>query len=164
MSEQREDQFKLTKADYDRWQTASKGTFWDHLGCVVEEATLTKVVISLQIEYHHLNLIGILHGGVHATLLDSAMGLMAMVGRPTANVVTVNLNVNYVASVGEGKVIVTAEPVHSSRKLVTVQAYARTEKGDLLAFGTGTFRVKDLVDLNEREKETRDGGEADGND
>lgn len=141
------EQNQITQADYDRWQNASKGTFWDHLGCEIVDVSAEKTVISLQIERQHLNLIGILHGGVHATMLDSAMGLMAMIARPTADVVTVNLNVNYVASIGEGKVIVTAEPVHSSRKLVTMQAYARKENGELLAFGTGTFRV-----IKEREE------------
>jgi len=153
------EEFQLTQADYDRWQEASRGTFWDHLGCAIEDVSAKKVVVSLQIERHHLNLIGILHGGVHATMLDSAMGLMAMIQRPKADVVTVNLNVNYVASVGEGKIIVTAEPVHSSRKLITAQAFARKENGDLLAFGTGTFRV---IDRKTGETEDREGGAAGG--
>lgn len=131
----------ISNADYERWVQASKGTFWEHLGCEIISASLKQVVIHVRIEKHHLNLIGILHGGVHASMLDSAMGLMAMLPRPTVDVVTVNLNVNYVASIGEGSVIVTAEPVHSSRKLVTMQAYARRDSGELLAFGTGTFRV-----------------------
>ncbi|MEI0737597.1 PaaI family thioesterase [Paenibacillus sp. JTLBN-2024] len=61
--------------------------------------------------------------------------------RPEANVVTVGLNMNYVAPTSEGRVLVTAELIHSSRKLITAQAFARKENGDLLAFGTGTFRV-----------------------
>ncbi|OZB95514.1 thioesterase [Paenibacillus sp. XY044] len=120
---------------------AAKHTFWDFIGCELVEHKGDQVVVAFDILPHHLNLIGIVHGGMHASAIDSAMGILVMLARPEANVVTVNLNMNYVASTGEGRVIVTAEMIHSSRKLITAQAYARKENGDLLAFGTGTFRV-----------------------
>jgi uncharacterized protein (TIGR00369 family) len=130
----------------ERWRKKAESTFWGLVGCEFEELTEKQITVSLDIQPHHLNLIGIVHGGVHATMIDSAMGLMAMVGRPQDNVVTTNLNMNYVAPTGKGKMIVTAEIVHMSRKMVTTQAYARNENGDLLAFGTGTFRVIDKQD------------------
>ncbi|MET3848975.1 PaaI family thioesterase [Paenibacillus sp. OAE614] len=122
-------------------ENAAKHTFWDFIGCELVELKGDQVVVAFDILPHHLNLIGIVHGGMHASAIDSAMGILIMLARPEANVVTVNLNMNYVASTGEGRVIVTAEIIHSSRKLITAQAYARKENGDLLAFGTGTFRV-----------------------
>ncbi|TJY42950.1 PaaI family thioesterase [Cohnella pontilimi] len=130
----------------ERWQKKAESTFWGLLGCEFVELTEKQITVSLDIKPHHLNLIGILHGGVHATLIDSAMGLMAMVARPQDSVVTTNLNLNYVAPTGKGKIIVTAEIVHISRKMVTTQAYARNDNGDLLAFGTGTFRVIEKQD------------------
>jgi uncharacterized protein (TIGR00369 family) len=135
-----------THPELERWRKKAESTFWGLLGCEFEKLTDTQLTVSLDIKPHHLNLIGILHGGVHATMIDSAMGLMAMVARPQDNVVTTNLNLNYVAPTGKGRILVTAEIVHISRKMITTQAYARTENGDLLAFGTGTFRVIDKVD------------------
>ncbi|MGG1313253.1 MULTISPECIES: PaaI family thioesterase [Cohnella] len=125
----------------EQWRQAAAGTFWDVLGCEIESATDSRVVVTLDIRPHHLNLIGIVHGGVYATLVDSAMGLLAMIAKPEANVVTTNLHMNFVAQAREGKLIVTAEPLHISGKSVTAQAFARTESGTLCAFGTGTFRV-----------------------
>ncbi|GAA0392982.1 PaaI family thioesterase [Paenibacillus motobuensis] len=119
----------------------AKGTFWDYLGSQVETVNERQVVVTLEIQPHHHNMIGIVHGGVHATLLDSAMGLLAMVNRPNCNVVTTNLNMNYVAKSSTGKMIVTAELIHSSRTMITAHAFARMDNGDLCAFGTGTFRV-----------------------
>lgn len=119
----------------------AKGTFWDYLGSQVEIVNERQVVVTLEIKPHHHNMIGIVHGGVHATLLDSAMGLLAMVNRPNCNVVTTNLNINYVAKSSIGKMIVTAELVHSSRTMITAHAFARMDNSDLCAFGTGTFRV-----------------------
>ncbi|WP_068615998.1 PaaI family thioesterase [Paenibacillus tuaregi] len=127
----------------ERLARAAQNTFWDYLGCRIDELDDTRAVVSFDIQPHHLNLMGILHGGVHASVIDSAMGLVLMLARPESSVVTINLNMNYVASTSEGRVIVTARIIHSTRKLMTAEAYAHKENGDLLAFGTGTFRVLD---------------------
>ncbi|MDR0267423.1 PaaI family thioesterase [Paenibacillus sp.] len=128
-------------SDLERMVEAAKDSFWDYIGCEIIEVNEKEVVVGFDILPHHLNPIGILHGGMHASAMDSAMGIIAMLSRPDVNVVTVGLNMNYVAPVSEGRVLVSAQMVHSSRKLMTTQAYARKENGDLLAFGTGTFRV-----------------------
>ncbi|MFD3257028.1 PaaI family thioesterase [Paenibacillus lentus] len=127
----------------EKWNAMAKNTFWDYLGCQIAEIREGKVVVTLDIQPHHLNLIGIVHGGVHATLIDSAMGLVAMLARPRDSVVTTNLSMNYVAKAERGRIEVTAEIVHSSRKSISTQAYARMQNGELCAFGTGTFRVID---------------------
>lgn len=120
---------------------AAEHTFWGYLGCVLDRIDERQVVVSLTILPHHLNLLGILHGGVHATLIDSAMGIAAMAARPNESVVTTNLNMHYVAPVSEGKITVTANLMHMSRKMITTQGEVRTEDGELCAFGTGTFRI-----------------------
>lgn len=130
-------------SNLERLEKAARNTFWDYLGCEIDELDDQRAVVSFDIQPHHLNLIGILHGGVHAAVIDSAMGLILMLARPESSIVTINLNINYVAPVHEGRVIVTAKIIHSTRKLMTAEAYARKEDGDLLAFGTGTFRVLD---------------------
>ena len=127
----------------DRLRKAAKGTFWDYLGATLDLCSPEQVVVSLDIRPHHLNFLGILHGGVYAALIDSAMGLAAMAAKPGDSVVTTNLNLHFVAPVEQGIVRVYAEVVHVSRKSVTTQAYARNGSGGLCAFGTGTFRVVD---------------------
>ncbi len=129
-------------SDIQRLEESSRGTFWDHLGAKLESLSPEGVVVTLDIQPHHLNLIGILHGGVHATLIDSAMGLAAMARKPGESVVTTNLYLHYLAPVNLGTLRVTAEVVHSSRKMVTTQARAYNESGDLCALGTGTFRIR----------------------
>jgi uncharacterized protein (TIGR00369 family) len=127
-------------------QQLAENTFWGLLGGQLIEWNEKQAVVSLDIKPHHLNLIGILHGGVHASLIDSAMGLMAMRAKPESNIVTSNLNLIYVAPIVEGRLVVTAEVLHSTGKTITTQAYAKTETGDLCAFGTGSFRVIDKRD------------------
>ncbi|QTH41794.1 PaaI family thioesterase [Cohnella sp. LGH] len=125
----------------EQWKAKAESTFWGWVGCSFERVDERRTVVSLDIEPRHLNLIGILHGGVHATMIDSAMGLAAMLARPEAAVVTTHLNMNYVAPVREGRIFVEAEIAHMSRITVTTQARVRTADGELLAFGNGTFRV-----------------------
>lgn len=126
----------------------AENTFWTFIGCELDEFKDNHVVVRVRIQPHHLNLIGILHGGVHAMLIDSAMGLVAMTAKPEESVVTSTLNLNYVAPIETGSLIVTAEILHISRKMVTTQAFARNDAGELCAFGTGTYRII--------EKKTRD--------
>ncbi len=76
---------------------AAKHTFWDYLGCSLESLSDNKVVVTLDIKPHHLNLMGIVHGGVTSSLLDNAMGIAVMAARPNDQCVTTNLNVHFVS-------------------------------------------------------------------
>ncbi|MBB6637855.1 PaaI family thioesterase [Cohnella thailandensis] len=123
------------------WEELGKSTFWGLLGCEFERLEEKAAVISLTIEPKHLNMLGIVHGGVHATLIDCAMGLAVMRENPYENSVTTNLNLHYIAPAREGRVIATAEIVTRTRKTVHTIARVHDEAGELLAFGTGSFRI-----------------------
>lgn len=132
------------KDSLQRLAEAARGTFWEYLGCRFVARTASRIEIALDVQDHHLNLLGILHGGVHAAVLDNAMGLAAMSARPGYKVVTTNLNIHYLAPVGKSPLSVTAEVIHLSRKLITVSGTVRTagtEHDLLLACGTGSFRI-----------------------
>ncbi|MCR8843419.1 PaaI family thioesterase [Paenibacillus sp. SC116] len=119
----------------------ARGTFWDFIGCEVIEASTAKVVLKLKVQPHHLNVIGIVHGGVLASLLDNAMGLATMLLRPHENTVTSNLNVNFVAPMKAEELVVTAEVIHQSGRSLTCTGKVESSSGVLGTIGTGTFRV-----------------------
>jgi len=133
----------FSEEELQRLSKVSEGTFWEYLGCELEEATLEKVVVSIDIQPHHLNMVRILHGGVHASLMDSAMGFISTMHRPGQETVTIQLNVNYLAALKEGKITVEAEVVHASRKMINTGAKVIDQDGRLLATGTAIFRVID---------------------
>ncbi|MEF3311052.1 PaaI family thioesterase [Paenibacillus sp. GYB004] len=122
-------------------EEAARGTFWDDIGCVLEFVAPGKTIVSLEVQSRHLNGIGILHGGVHASLLDNAMGITAIVARPGEKVVTTNLNLHYLSPLRPGKVTVTAELIHQSRKILTVQGKIEDAQGNLGSWGVGSFRA-----------------------
>lgn len=122
-------------------EQAAKGTFWEDLGCTLELVEPGKTVISLTAASRHMNGIGILHGGVHAALLDQAMGIVAMAARPNDKVVTTHLNVHYLTPLSPGKVTATAELIYQSRKMITVRGKVEDSFGRIGSWGSGSFRV-----------------------
>ncbi|MVP02513.1 hotdog fold thioesterase [Paenibacillus sp. N10] len=135
------EQESLLHPRYQEMIDQAKDTFWDYLGCELLEASTEKVVIRLNAQQHHLNLIGIVHGGVTSSLLDNAMGIVLMLARPDEKIVTTNLNVQFVAPMQPGELIVTAELVHQTRKMLTASGRVTDAQGRLGTLGTGTFRV-----------------------
>jgi len=119
----------------------AESTFWGYLGCKLEKLEQGKVEISLDAGKQHLNPIGLVHGGVLASLLDNAMGIAVMLVRPNDKTVTTNLNIHYVSTLYEGKLRVTAEVLHQSRKMLTTTGTVWDAEGKIATIGTGTFRV-----------------------
>ena len=75
-------------------------TFSRHIGAKVEEVEPGRSVITIDVKDIHLNGAGTLHGGVYASLIDTAMGLsvLALVGVRTA---TIEMNVHFLGAVSE---------------------------------------------------------------
>lgn len=118
----------------------AESTFWGYVGCELVEVGDQSVEVKLNVAPHHLNLMGILHGGVHATMLDSAMGLLAMIYFPENKIVTTNLNIHYVAPVKGDVVTVRARFIHQSNSIMTTEGYLKNGEGELCAFATASFK------------------------
>lgn len=127
--------------DLEAMAAQAKGTFWTHLGAELVELTDERVIADLAIQPHHLNMAGILHGGVSTSLLDSIMGLLVMAKRPLETVLTTNLNVHFTAPVSSGRIRTTATIVHSGTRSYTAEGRVFDDVGNLCVFATGTFRA-----------------------
>jgi uncharacterized protein (TIGR00369 family) len=115
-------------------------TFSRHIGAKVEEVEPGRSVIYIDVDEVHLNGAGTLHGGVYASLIDNAMGLsvLSLVGVRTA---TIQMNVHFLGAVGEGRITCESEVVHRTRRTATAEAKVHDADGNLVALGTGAFRV-----------------------
>ena len=121
---------------------AAEPTFWGYLGCEFVSMKDNIITIALDAKPHHLNPIGMVHGGVTIFLAGHRDGdCCDDRARPEEKVVTTNLNVHFVAPLYEGRLLVTAELVHQSRKMITTQGRVVDREGNLGTMGTGTFRV-----------------------
>lgn len=118
-----------------------QASFWGYLGCEYVHADEQGATIRLKVQPHHLNTIGIVHGGVLSSLLDNAMGIAACIYKQEPHVVTGNLNVNFVQPMKGGILKVHAHVVHATRRLLTLQGSVSNEHGELGTIATGTFHV-----------------------
>lgn len=113
-----------------------------------------KVSFEMDIEGLHLRTLGILHGGVTATLMDTALGFAAGTLAPSAHhVVTVQLSLNYIRPGWKGeRLIATGSVHHAGQQTAVSRGEIRTSEGVLVAMGTGTFMFIPRPDGSEMDK------------
>jgi uncharacterized protein (TIGR00369 family) len=91
-----------------------------------------------------LNPIGTIHGGWHATLLDSVMACAIQTTFPAGKTyTTVEMKLNYVRGVlpTTGRVIAEGRVVHPGNRIATSEGKLLSTEGKLLAHGTETCAI-----------------------
>jgi len=94
-------------------------------------------------EYHY-NPIGVVHGGLAATLLDSAMGCAVHSMLPAgAGYTTLEIKVNFIRAITAetGRVRCEANVVHSGARTATAEGRIVDEAGRLYSHGTTTCLI-----------------------
>ncbi len=124
--------------------------FFRLLGIELAEATHDRATLALDFRADLTQPTGILHGGLHTILIDSAIAqaLLTTV-RPGCSVVTVHLDTSYLAPVRAGRVVAAAEVVRKGRRIAHGQAVVRDEHGEVVARGWGVFAVTGEVAADE---------------
>jgi uncharacterized protein (TIGR00369 family) len=83
---------------------------------------------------------GVLHGGVTATIIDTAMALAVRTHLEDHEfTTTVNLTVHYLRPHKTGPVICVARCVKAGKRMFTVSADVSDENGNLIATGLSTY-------------------------
>jgi uncharacterized protein (TIGR00369 family) len=115
------------------------------LGFSVGEVERGRVVFVMEPQEKHYNPIGMVHGGVTATLLDTVMGCAVHSTLPQGvGYSTLDISVRYLrpVTVATGTVVATGNLVHSGRRTATAEARLVDEStGQLLATATSTLLV-----------------------
>ncbi|MGE5226271.1 MAG: PaaI family thioesterase [Planctomycetaceae bacterium] len=78
------------------------------------------------------------HGGVAATLLDSAL-TFALIAATDRDWSTVDLRVDYLRPVGIGDVMTSARAIHAGRRVGRAEGELRDAAGAVCARAVGTF-------------------------
>lgn len=104
-----------------------------------------EISIVLEVQEKHLQALGVAHGGVIASVLDSAIGLninKELVAKKKV-AVTSQLNVHYLKPVLPGKIKATARPLYIGSKVAVGFGELKDENGDILAVATATFYIRE---------------------
>jgi len=115
------------------------------LGMRLVDISPNEAVVEIEMHEDLQQPSGVLHGGVTATLIDTAMAFAVRTyltdTEPTA---TIDLTIHYLRPHLEGKAICTARVVRPGKRIFTVSADVHNEAGKLIATGLSTYtRLED---------------------
>src|SRR2546430_664816 len=104
------------------------------LGFVLKEIEPGRAVLEMEVDERHHNPMGTLHGGVYCDLADAAMGYAyaATLGEGES-FTTVELKINFLRAVRQGKLTAEAKVVKAGSALGYVECEVKDEEGRLLA-------------------------------
>jgi uncharacterized protein (TIGR00369 family) len=114
------------------------------LGMSLAEVEDGRAVFTLEPDERMLNPIGSVHGGIAATLLDSAMGCAIHTTlAPGSGYTTAQLNLHYLRAMQPGMGVVRAvgTVLHRGRTQSTAEGRLLDDRGRLLAHGTTTCLI-----------------------
>ena len=100
-------------------------------------------VVGLELEPRHLNIGGIVHGGVLGSLLDTAMArsyFMAETGE-TLSAATLEMKINFLGSAKSGTLTARARVVDRTKRTAYVEGRVERDDGRVIARATATMMV-----------------------
>jgi uncharacterized protein (TIGR00369 family) len=114
------------------------------LGLQLDEVEKGRTLFSMTADEMHENPMGTMHGGIVATLVDTAMGCAVSSLLPAAaGFTTLELKINYVRAITQttGRVFAQGSVVHSGGRVATTDARVYDERGTLYAHATSTCLI-----------------------
>ena len=127
-----------------RFADGPRSTLGALLGMEADLIEPGHVVFTFEASEHFTNPFGTVHGGIIATVLDSAMGMAALTVLPDGtNAPTLGLEVKYLRPVATDAGLLRADGVvvHAGRRVVTAEGRLLDAAGALLATATTTCLV-----------------------
>lgn len=118
-------------------------TFDDRVGLVLDLVSPTRTEAHLDIEPHHHQPYGIVHGGVHATIVESlaSVGAAANVADRGVVVVGVSNHTDFIRACRDGRLTAVATPIHPGRTQQLWLVEITREDGKLAARGEVRLQV-----------------------
>ncbi|WP_420569184.1 PaaI family thioesterase [Thalassovita sp.] len=122
-----------------------------HLGFEIVDWQTDYARVELPMYPHLMNRYGIPHGGVYATILDTAMGFSGCyTGDRDAKklAMTLSLNVNYEGQAKGNRLICEGRKTGGGAKTYFTSGLVTDDLGTRIASGTGVFRVRSTTRID----------------
>ncbi len=120
----------------------NKGPFFKHMSMRVTELGIGYSKVVAEIGEEHMNSFGALHGGVYASVIDTAAYWSAYCDLPEEQgLVTIDLKVDFLAPVLDQMVIVTGKKVKAGKTIYLTEAQMSNQSGKVIAHGTSKLMV-----------------------
>lgn len=137
----------LEKQRLNEIQGMNKGTLMELVDIRYISFSGDSIVAEMPVSQKLKQPFGLLHGGMNAVLSETLGSLLSMLqykkeDKKTA--VGVNINVNHLKAVKEGKVIATANFLKKGRNIHFVEIEIKNDKGEITSYATMTNKIIDL--------------------
>ena len=100
------------------------------------------MVVGMRVSKRHLQVHGVVHGGILAALADTAGGMAVYLRLPPrSRVATVEMKINYLEAVARGEVVAEAEIVRLGRNLAVVDCDLFDDTRRIVAKALMTFAI-----------------------
>lgn len=112
----------------------------------------SEAVIELALEPRHLNLGGVIHGGVLTSLLDIVLaqaGTYCPYPGRMRKAITLSLTTTFTGQCSGGVIRVTGRKRAGGTRIFNSTGEVHDDQGNLLAIGEGTFRIRSGSDKPE---------------
>lgn len=123
-------------------ETVNTSPFPRHLRMKLVSVALDRATVKLETGQCHLQPFGIVHGGVMATLIDTATFWSVFLRLPEdAGLVNIDLKLNYLKSIASGTMTAEGRCIRAGRSINYAEASIKDSRGNLIAHGTSTLMV-----------------------
>lgn len=124
------------------YQAVNSSAYPSHMLMRLVLVERDRSLAELDIASCHLQPFGIVHGGVIATLIDTATFWAGFSTIPEdSGLVNIDLKLNYLATARSGKLVAEGRTIRSGRTIAYAEAKVSGEDGGLIAHGTSTLMV-----------------------
>jgi uncharacterized protein (TIGR00369 family) len=122
-------------------------------GFVLAEAEPGRVVLRMRVDKRHMQVHGVVHGGVLAALADTAGGLASYMACPRGTrVATIEMKINYLESVEGGIVEAEARVIRRGRHIAVVDCDVRDDHRRLVGKALMTFFVGPFMENRKKRR------------
>jgi uncharacterized protein (TIGR00369 family) len=111
------------------------------LGFRVARVYRDGLTMEMEVKQELYNIVGTLHGGATATLIDAAAGVALIGHLGGRKVTTVELKVNYLRPAAEGKIRARARFVKVGKTLAVISCEVKDPHGHLMATALVTYML-----------------------
>ncbi|WXG41186.1 MAG: PaaI family thioesterase [Candidatus Freyarchaeum deiterrae] len=115
--------------------------FYDYLGMEVVDVRNCYAKLRIPWRKELLQVQGLIHGGVLATLCDSAVGVALLTSLDPEDItVTIELNVNYLLPVRAGEIVAEGRILHRGRRTALGDVEVMNE-GNIVCHSSATYMI-----------------------
>jgi acyl-CoA thioesterase len=98
--------------------------------------------IKIEVRKRVTHQLGFAHGGVSASLIDSAVGLaLCTMIDHASTITTINLNVNFLAPAKPGSLTAQGRIIHKGKRTAVGESQVADEDGKLVSKGNATYLI-----------------------